>query len=177
MLIILSGAQRRLGLLLVAVCLSLSAGSATATLVRLNGANFDVEYDDAALGVFGAPTIGGNVVFFTPTTLKAESLNGNGLVSTTATAAFRIIAQSGFVIGSADLTARGDYRMLGASSQVQVGGSPLGHACWNGGRIVLCADFFDCAPDSANWFRKQLECFISDGFQRRAVRWFHRHPV
>lgn len=123
MFIYLCTALRRWAPLLAAVGLGLATATGHATLVRLNGANFDVEYDDAVLGLFGAPTIGGNVVFFTPTTFKAESLNGVGLITANANASFRIIAQSGYLIGSADLTARGDYRLLGASSTVTVGGA------------------------------------------------------
>lgn len=133
------GARKAPGRLMAAVCLCLAAGATCAAPVLLSGAYFDVEYDDTAIGVFGAPTIGGNVVFFTPTTLKAESLNGVGMVTTTADNGFRIIAHSGVLIGMANLSARGDYRMLGASSQVQVGGSIAATTAGSGGAPLVAA--------------------------------------
>jgi PEP-CTERM motif len=98
---------------------SAHAGSAT---ILLTGANFDVRYDSSALGNYGSPTLSGNVVYFTPTTFKTESLNGNGFSTTSGTVNFQIIPKNSFAIADLTLLERGDYVLRGTSSFVGVSG-------------------------------------------------------
>jgi PEP-CTERM motif len=90
--------------------------------ILLSGTNFDVRYDSSALGNYGTPTISGNVVFFTPTTFKTESLNGNGFSTVSGTVNFQIIPKSNFEVASLTLLERGDYVLRGADSFVGVSG-------------------------------------------------------
>jgi len=88
----------------------------------LFGANFDVIYDDSLLGLFGAPTLSGNTVFFTPTSFKAESLNGIGIATANSTLNLRIIEKNNKSITAFSLVEAGDYRLLGSGSFVTIGG-------------------------------------------------------
>ena len=93
---------------------------AQAATVKLDGVAFDVYYDDALLGLFGAPTISGDVLFFTPTTFKAESLNGLGVSTANATLNLRVELAAGYDFSFISLVESGDYLMRGASSEVDV---------------------------------------------------------
>lgn len=90
--------------------------------ITLIGSDFDVVYDDGLLGLFGAPIISGNTVFFTPVQFKAESLNGIGFDTKNSTVNFQLLAHSGISFSSLDLIEHGDYKMRGADSFVNVGG-------------------------------------------------------
>jgi hypothetical protein len=96
------------------------AGGVSAATAKLEGIAFDVYYDDAALGLFGTPTLSGDMLFFTPTQFKAESLNGLGVVTASSTLNLRIELNEGYDFASVALLERGDYRMRGASSEVDV---------------------------------------------------------
>ncbi len=107
----------------VAVCIAILAVSATtvhAATAKLEGVAFDVYYDDSVVGLFGAPSLSGDVLYFTPTTFLAESLNGDGVASTHSTINLRIELNSGYDFSSLSLTERGDYRMRGDVSEVDV---------------------------------------------------------
>ena len=91
-----------------------------AATVKLDGVAFDVYYDDALLGLFGAPTLSGNVLFFTPTAFKAESLNGAGVSTANATLNLRVELADGYDFSFLSLSESGDYLMRGASSEVDV---------------------------------------------------------
>jgi hypothetical protein len=71
---------------LAALLIISSAQSATITL---NGSSIKYEYDDvtnaAALALFGAPTIQGDVVRFLPPSFRAESIDGVGTTTGTNT--------------------------------------------------------------------------------------------
>lgn len=102
--------------------LSLFCAQAQAAPITLVGANFDVIYDSSLLGLFGTPTLSGNALFFTPVAFKAESLNGAGVVTANSTINLSIIEHAGKNITSFDLVELGDYRLVGASSIVGIGG-------------------------------------------------------
>jgi hypothetical protein len=102
--------------------LSTAASAASAATILLTGTNFDVQYDDALTGLYGTPTISGNVIFFTPTTFKAESLNGIGIDTQNGTVNLTIIPKNGFVLGTLNLKEQGDYLLRGANSYVDVDG-------------------------------------------------------
>jgi hypothetical protein len=102
------------------ICLLCS--QANAATILLAGTDFDVIYDDSALSSFSSPTISGNVVFFTPTTFKTESLNGNGFSTSLATVNLDIIPKKDLIITDIALLERGDYILRGADSFVGVTG-------------------------------------------------------
>jgi hypothetical protein len=110
----------------LAVIVAIAAGfgggvsSAQAATVKLDGVAFDIYYDDTALDLFGTPTLSGDVLYFTPTSFKAESLNGAGVASTASTINLRVELNDGYDFTSIGLVERGDYRLRGASSEVDV---------------------------------------------------------
>jgi hypothetical protein len=100
-----------------------SAGIANATIVTLVGTDFNVVYDDTQLGQFGAPTLVGDNLFFTPNNFRAESTNGAGVVTDNSTLnGLYLVAHAGFHFGTLSLAEFGDYIMTGASSTVSVNG-------------------------------------------------------
>lgn len=109
---------------LIYLALSLIATSpAYAAIQTITGANFDLVYDDTKLGLFGAPSLAGNNIFFTPNNFKAESLNGAGIVTNNSTInGMQLVAKNGFQFGSIDLTEFGDYLMRDPESFVSVNG-------------------------------------------------------
>jgi hypothetical protein len=109
---------------LISLALSLIAVSpAHAAIQTITGTNFDLVYDDTKLGLFGAPSLAGNNIFFTPNNFKAESLNGAGIATTNSTInGMQLVAKNGFQFGSIDLTEFGDYLMRDAESFVSVNG-------------------------------------------------------
>lgn len=109
---------------LIYLVLSLIAASpAYAAIQTITGTNFDLVYDDTKLGLFGAPSLAGNNIFFTPNNFKAESLNGAGIVTNNSTInGMQLVAKNGFQFGSIDLTEFGDYLMRGPESFVSVNG-------------------------------------------------------
>ncbi len=109
------------------LCMALLAGmglmsGAQAAVVTLSGTLFDVRYDDTQVGLFGAPSLFGSTIFFTPSGFKAESLNGDGPVAALAFASIELIAHSGFRFASIGVGQAGDYRLSGAGSTVGVAG-------------------------------------------------------
>jgi PEP-CTERM motif len=107
-------------LLLISLCFYLSQTHAATIL--LSGTNFDVQYDSSTLGSYGSPSISGDVVFFTPTVFKAESLNGNGFATSSGTINFQIIPRNNFAIANISLLEKGDYILRGADSFVGISG-------------------------------------------------------
>ena len=96
---------------------------AFAAIQTITGSNFDLVYDDTKLGLFGAPSVAGNNIFFTPNNFKAESLNGAGIVTNNSTInGMQLVAKNGFRFGSIDLAEFGDYLMRDAESFVSVSG-------------------------------------------------------
>lgn len=100
----------------------LVASTANATPVTLVGSNFDIIYDNSLIGLFGAPTLTNDSIFFTPVSFKAESLNGNGVVTANSTINLSIIEHANKNIMGFSLLERGDYRLVGDGSVVGIGG-------------------------------------------------------
>lgn len=99
------------------------ASPSFAAIQTIYGTDFDLIYDDTKLGLFGAPSLAGNNIFFTPNNFKAESLNGEGVVTNNSTInGMQLVAKNGFKFGSIDLTEFGDYLMRDAESFVSING-------------------------------------------------------
>jgi hypothetical protein len=107
-------------LLILSLCAAFSQANAVTFL--LTGTNFDVQYDDATVGNFGTPSLSGNVVFFTPTNFKAESMNGTGFATASGTVNFLVIPKNDYVLTEVVLQERGDYILRGSSSFASVTG-------------------------------------------------------
>jgi hypothetical protein len=107
---------------LLAIGLCFVFSQANAATVLLTGASFDVRYDNATLGNYGTPSLSGNVVYFTPTTFKAESMNGSGFSTASGTINFQIIPKNNFSIADISLFEKGDYLLRGIDSFVGVSG-------------------------------------------------------
>lgn len=113
----------------VAAALGLLASSASAALVTLTGDNIDVVYDDsqASLAAYGAPTLAGDLLTFSPSNFKAIStsstVGSGGLVAIAAhTFNLKIVPHAGFFLDTIAMTEGGDYLVWGAGSFVNVGG-------------------------------------------------------
>ena len=106
-----------------AVALAAPAQQVRAALVTLTGTHFDLTYDTTQLGLFGAPTLAGDSIFFTFSGFVAESLNGAGVVTQNSTIAGLVLqARNGFQFGAFNLAEFGDYKLAGSGSSVHIGG-------------------------------------------------------
>ncbi len=97
-------------------CAALVSPVAYSAPVTLVGDTVSYVYDDAqaSLALFGTPTITGDVVRFLPGSFRAESLNGAGIVFTSATFVFdRVYTHSGNGIRNVRVRETGDYRIFG----------------------------------------------------------------
>jgi len=105
------------GLLLAVV----SIGASAATVTQM-GTNVTFSYDDATL--YGAGTVVGDSIFFSPTGFKAESLNDDGVVTANETLNITVEVKSGssYVIEQFLLVEQGDYFLNGSSSSVDASG-------------------------------------------------------
>lgn len=109
---------------LVLALLSTFGSITQAALVTVNGTNVSFTYDNALLGMFGTPTVFGDSIFFTPTTFVAQSTNTTGqvIVNSTVNVDVTVLNASAFVFDGFSLVERGDYRLIGGDSWVDVGG-------------------------------------------------------
>ena len=107
------------GILLLGQTLS---GVAFAVPVTLTGTTVSFTFDSALSGLFGAPTVSGDALFFTPTTYKAQSFNGSGFDSASQTFNISVSANAGYRVSAVNLAEDGDYYNIGPSAGVAVGG-------------------------------------------------------
>ena len=104
--------------------LFLWASNAGAALVTLTGDNVIFTYDDSNLGLFGAPKVTGDTIFFFPTNFKAQSTNGSGYSIASSTFTLGVQTKSSdLFFGNLTLVERGDYLMLGSGGSVGVAGA------------------------------------------------------
>jgi hypothetical protein len=113
--------------------LAFASAQASAANVTLDGGNFTISYDTAVVGLFGAPTLVGSTLVFTPggnPGFAAQS--DNGVKVTNSTFSFLVTADPGYQLSSFSLFEGGDYQLIGDSSRVSVGGQlrvkPVGGA-------------------------------------------------
>lgn len=115
---------RRWGAAAAGLMLAWSVGS-QAALVTVTGTNFDLTYDTELLGLFNAPMLVGNTLFFELNTFRAESLNGafGGVATANSTiSGLKLTAKNGYQFGAFDLAEFGNYRLNGNGSFVEVAG-------------------------------------------------------
>ena len=108
--------------IVISTALIVSSATSVAAPISIIGTNFDLIYDNTLSGLFGTPTLTNDSIFFTPVNFKAESLNGNGVVTANSTINLQIIEKASRNITGFSLLERGDYRLIGNSSVVGVGG-------------------------------------------------------
>jgi hypothetical protein len=80
-------------------------GNSQASPVTLMGSSVSYTFDDALLGLFGAPTLGGDSLFFSPTAFNATSA---GVGFATETMNIKVDALNGGTINTINLTQGGD---------------------------------------------------------------------
>lgn len=103
-------------------------GAASAAVVTLDGAGFDIQFDDSMLGLFagGVPTLVGDTFKLFPTSFKAIAVDSSGANSMDfahATIAIKVIADDGYYLTGASLDEGGDYfKFGGAKSNVTASG-------------------------------------------------------
>lgn len=117
---------RRSGVAILVASATLFSGQSLAASVTVAGDTVRFTYDNALTGLFGAPTVVGDSIFFTPTSFNALSNNGKGYVFTSQTFNIAVNAKAGYEVAGASLTEQGDYYIirsgLDSTSGVAVGG-------------------------------------------------------
>lgn len=99
----------------MAALLGLGATGVYASSVTLTGTHFDVTYDNAALGLFGAPvSLVDDQLYFFPTTFVAQT--DLGIKVSNSTIALKITAKDGFQLSSFGLEEGGDYFYFGSGA-------------------------------------------------------------
>lgn len=106
--------NKRLRTLAIATLFMAASTPALAALVTLNGNGFDLTYDDATTGLFGAPSLSGDgrTIIFSPSLFVAESLDSQGTRTTNSTVHMTLRPDAGLSIGLLELTERGDYELI-----------------------------------------------------------------
>jgi hypothetical protein len=72
--------------------------------------------------LFGSLQVSGDNIFAVPTSFKALSTDGQGTVITTATGTIEVVAKQGYQLDAINVGERGDYRLSGVGSYVDVDG-------------------------------------------------------
>lgn len=107
---------------MAAAAMVCTAVPAQAAIVTIAGPSFDLSYDDALLGPYGTPTIVGNSVFFTTTSLIAQRFTEGTTSLPTLLEGLVITMRGSFAIDSLAVSVLGDYFLEDASASVSVGG-------------------------------------------------------
>lgn len=101
----------------LAVTSLLLAFTSQAATITQYGTDISYTYDDST--AYGTGVVVGNSIFFTPSAFLAESLDGAGLTTATATLNIDVSATtSGFSMASFSLFEDGDYRLRGSGASV-----------------------------------------------------------
>lgn len=109
--------------LLGACALAASSLGSQAALVTVPGTHFDLTYDTTQLGLFGAPTLSGDSLFFSLSPFNVSSVNGAGVFTQNSTIAGLVLtARSGYQFASFSLSESGSYMVSGAYSEVVLTG-------------------------------------------------------
>ena len=114
---------KKVGMVAVSAVLGLMSIPSHAAIQTLVGTHVTYQFDDTLMGLFGLPTLSGDVLTFTPTNFLAQSSNGTGLVLTSATINLKMFANSSASYFSGiTVHEAGDYALIGSDAQVSVGG-------------------------------------------------------
>ncbi|MEZ5622976.1 MAG: PEP-CTERM sorting domain-containing protein [Burkholderiaceae bacterium] len=118
----------RLAKLAAAVAFSAASINAGAASVTLSGSTFDVTFDSSLVGLFGTPTIVGDVISWFPSGSPGfTAQTSSGIAVTNSTFALQVTAKDGYYLKSFSLSEGGDYFYFGgdpagvtASGQLRV---------------------------------------------------------
>lgn len=102
----------------IALALGVQA-SASAAIVTIDGAFFDISYDDALAGLFGTPTIVGDEIKWFPSGspgFSAKVTGADNLVVTSGTFALKVTADPGYQLTGSSLSEGGDYFFFGEAA-------------------------------------------------------------
>ena len=91
-------------------------------VTTLVGTTVDFTFDSHLLGLFGTPSVSGDILYFTPTNFKSKSLNGAGVAFTEDTVNIKVTAHTGWLFNNVNLLEKGDYVLLGNGSTADVSG-------------------------------------------------------
>jgi len=114
--------NRAINVSLTCLLLTFGFSAANAASVTECGDTICFTWDDTELSIFGTPSIVGDKIIFDPTTFVANSLNGDGVVTTNATVNITLDVMEGYAFDSMSLDEAGDYFLWGSMSAVSVGG-------------------------------------------------------
>lgn len=119
------------------VAMALPLG-ASAAVVTIDGAKFDISYDDGLVGLFGAPAIVGDLVIWNPGGSPAFSAQATAADSTAfknSTFSLAVTADPGWRLSGALAKQDGSYFSFGTGSLVGVTGSLSITAADHGGGL------------------------------------------
>jgi hypothetical protein len=89
--------------------------------VALEGSTVCFVYDPADIDpLFGSLQVSDDNIFVLPTNFKAESVDGAGTSIVSGTGSIQIIAKVGYILDGVNVGERGDYKLNGAGSSVDV---------------------------------------------------------
>jgi len=132
---------------LTAVLLAMGATGAMAVPVTLTGTHIDVVYDTADLGLFGIPSLVGDMLSWSPTAFTAKRTGGSQIL--TSQTSVKIFAHAGFDVQSVNYSEGGTYTkggngLVSASGSVdvaaQVPATPVVHSSFSTGGLTLAAN-------------------------------------
>jgi len=107
---------RKLAVAFVLVC---SAAGSMAAQTTIKGTNFDISFNDSLLGLFGTPTLVGDVLTWLPSDFTAQTRRGIDI--THSTFRFTVTAHDGFQLDSLALTESGSYFFFGGGNDKKSG--------------------------------------------------------
>lgn len=100
---------RRLGVAALVASATLFSGQSLAASVTVAGDTVSFTYDSALTGLFGAPTVNGDLIYFTPTSFFAQSGGWRVFDFTPQTLNIKVTANAGYEVAGASLAEDGDY--------------------------------------------------------------------
>lgn len=113
----------RLKTVAAAAALALGSAAASAVPVTETGSHIKVTYDSALVGLFGTPTLVGDVLSWFPSGSPGfTAQTSGGIVVTNSTFAVKVEALPGWTLTSFSLTEGGDYFYFGGQAGVSVSG-------------------------------------------------------
>ena len=104
---------RQMGAALFVATATLLSGQSLAASVTVAGNTVSFTFDSALTGLFGAPTVVGDSIYFTPTSFKALSSNRERFDFTSQTFNIAVSANAGYEVAGASLAEQGDYYIIG----------------------------------------------------------------
>ncbi|HNQ03404.1 MAG TPA: PEP-CTERM sorting domain-containing protein [Thiobacillaceae bacterium] len=146
------------------------AGQAQAIPVTIAGSTVSFTFDDALTGMFGTPTVTGDLLYFTPTTFIAQSANGAGFDIANQTVNIKVTANAGHRITGASLSEAGDYYNINTNfagfEGVGVGGQFIARDMDAPGTNYSISSIMASAPTTATV--ASLQTFSTTGWSASA---------